>query len=119
MGAEESEQQKKQPLGSAFLAASRIQIDRPRLEEFCRKHALRRLAFFGSVLREDFKPYSDVDVLVEFQPGRTPGFFRLFGMEDELSVILGRKTDLKTREDLSPYFIDEVVRTAEPFYDAA
>ncbi|MEO6710410.1 MAG: nucleotidyltransferase family protein [Planctomycetota bacterium] len=106
-------------LGSGFSTSSRITIDKPRIEAFCRKHALSRLAFFGSVLREDFRPDSDVDVLVEFQPGRTPGFFRLFEIEDELSEILGRKTDLKTAEDLSPYFRDEVVRTAEPFYVAA
>ncbi len=109
----------KKPTASCFGAGSRIHIDKQRLEEFCRKHKLRRLAFFGSVLREDFRPDSDVNVLVEFKPGHTPGFFKLFDMEDELSELLGRKTDLKTREDLSPYFRDEVVRTAEPFHDAA
>ncbi len=118
MGAEENQPPEKQ-IGSAFQASSRIHIDRKRLEVFCRKHELRRMAFFGSVLREDFRPDSDVDILVEFNPGRTPGFFRLFEMQDELSAILGRSTDLKTREDLSPYFRDEVVRSAEPFYNAA
>ena len=118
MSAEEKQPPEKL-IGAAFQASARIHIDRTRLELFCRKHALRRMAFFGSVLRADFRPDSDVDILVEFKPGRTPGFFRLFEMQDELSEILGRSTDLKTREDLSPYFRDEVVRSAEPFYDAA
>jgi predicted nucleotidyltransferase len=118
MSADGRDQSEKQS-GSEFWTSTRLQIDRQRLDECCRKHAIRRLAFFGSVLRDDFRPDSDVDVLVEFLPGRTPGFFRLFDMEDELSLILGRKADLRTREDLSPYFRDEVARTAQPFYDAA
>ncbi len=118
MGAEERDQPK-QKLVSALQTSSRVHIDRQRLENFCRKHALHRLSFFGSVLREDFGSDSDVDVLAEFMPGRTPGFLRLFEMQDELSEILGRRTDLMTREDLSPYFRDDVLRTAEMFYDAA
>ena len=78
------------------------------------------MALFGSVLREDFGPESDVDVLVEFQPGRTPGFLGLFDMEDELSRLLGsRKVDLRTPEDLSPYFREDVLRTAALLYAAA
>jgi len=97
-----------------------IPIDRSRLEAFCRRHGIRRLALFGSILLDDFGPKSDIDVLVEFEAGRTPGFFRLFDMQDELSILLGgRKIDLLTPEDLSPYFRDEVVRTARPVYDAA
>ncbi|NOT31707.1 MAG: nucleotidyltransferase family protein [Planctomycetes bacterium] len=97
-----------------------IPIDRDRLETFARRHGIRRLSLFGSVLRDDFRPGSDVDVLVEFEPGRTPGFFRLFDMQDELSALLGgRRVDLLTRDDLSPYFRDDVVRTARAVYDAA
>lgn len=96
-----------------------LSIDRSRLEHFCRKHGISRLALLGSVLREDFGPESDVDVLVEFEPGRTPGF-RLFDMEEELSGLLaGRRVDLRTPEDLSPYFRDEISATAETVYDAA
>ncbi len=95
----------------------RIDIDRERLAEFCRKHHIRKLALFGSVLREDFRPDSDVDVLVEFEPGQTVGFFRLVNMEDELSALLGgRKVDLRTPEELSRYFRDEVVARAEVQY---
>ena len=97
-----------------------IEFDRERLEMFCRRQGVRRLAFFGSVLREDHGSDSDVDVLVEFQPGRTPSFFELFDMEDELSTLFdGRKVDLRTPEDLSIYFREEVRRSAELFYDAA
>lgn len=98
----------------------KLAVDRERLAVFCRKHGIRRLAFFGSVLREDFGPRSDVDVLVEFEPGRTPGFFGQFDMEDELSPLIeGRKVDLRTPDDLSPYFRSEVLRTAALLYDAA
>ncbi len=99
--------------------ASRIPIDRPRMEALCRRHHVRRLALFGSVLREDFGPDSDVDVLVEFEVGRTPGFFRIFELEDELSEMFGRRADVRTLEDLSPYFREEVVQAAQPVYDAA
>ena len=99
---------------------SRIDIDHRRLEAFCREHGISSLSLFGSVLREDFGPDSDVDVLVEFLPGRVPGFFGLFDLEDELAGILAaRKVDLRTPEDLSPYFRQEVLQTAESLYDAA
>jgi predicted nucleotidyltransferase len=77
----------------------------------------KRLAIFGSSLREDFGPESDVDILVNFEPGRTPGFFKLFDMEEELSRLLGgRKVDLLTPQDLSRYFRDKVVEGAEVQY---
>lgn len=98
---------------------ARIPIDRARVEAFCRRHHVRKLALFGSVLRDDFGPSSDVDVLVEFEPGRTPGFFRLFDLQDELSELFGRPADMQTLEDLSPYFRQEVARTARLVYDAA
>ncbi len=93
-----------------------IPIDREAIAGFCRRRHIRKLALFGSVLREDFRSDSDVDVLVEFQPGATVGLIRLAGMERELSGILGRKTDIRTPGDLSRYFRDEVVRTAEVQY---
>jgi uncharacterized protein len=92
-------------------------FDRRGIADFCRRHFIRRLALFGSVLREDFRPQSDVDVLVEFEAGRTVGLIRLAGIERELSGILGRQTDLRTPADLSHYFRDDVLRTAEVLYE--
>ena len=96
---------------------ARIAVDRERIAEFCRKHRIQRLALFGSVLREDFGPGSDVDVLVEFEPGATPGLFGLARMERELSVIFnGQKVDMRTPEDLSRYFRRAVLEAAEVQY---
>jgi len=89
-----------------------IKIDKDQVAAFCRKHHIRRLALYGSVLRSDFHDDSDVDVLVEFDPAHIPGLMALAEMEEELSGILGRKADMRTPEDLSRYFRDEVVRTA-------
>jgi predicted nucleotidyltransferase len=96
----------------------RIPVPHEALAGFCRHHGIRRLAFFGSVLRDDFGPASDVDVLVEFLPGRTPGLV-FFAMQEELSQILGRKVDLNTPGFLSRYFRDEVLAEAEDLYVAA
>jgi uncharacterized protein len=96
----------------------RVEIPKEQIEAFCRRNHIRRLAFFGSVLRDDFTPESDVDVLVEFEPGARVGL-RFFGMEQELSEILGRKVDLNTPGFLSKYFRDEVIAEAEVLYDAA
>ena len=95
-----------------------IRVDAQQIAEFCRRHSIAKLAFFGSVLRDDFGPESDVDVLVEFEPGKEPGLIGLAGMEEELSTILGRKADMRTPEDLSRYFRDKVVSTAEVQYAA-
>src|SRR5213593_1698900 len=95
----------------------RIPIDRERIAAFCRRHHIRRLALFGSVLRDDFGPSSDVDVLVEFEPGRVPGL-RFFGMQEELSRILGRRVDFNTAEDLSRYYREKVLAEAQPVYVA-
>ncbi len=95
-----------------------ITINRAKIMEFCRKHHIRRLAFFGSVLRDDFRPDSDVDVLVEFEPEHTPGL-AFFAMEVELSEILGRKVDLNTPNFLSPYFRAQVEAEAEAQYEQA
>jgi predicted nucleotidyltransferase len=98
--------------------SARIQIDRERVAEFCRRHQVRRLALFGSVLRDDFRPDSDVDVLVEFAPDAQAGLFELARMEDELAEMLGRRVDLRTPAELSRYFRDEVVAGAETQYAA-
>jgi hypothetical protein len=95
----------------------RIAIDREKIAEFCRHHHIRRLSLFGSVLRDDFGPDSDVDVLVEFETGHVPGL-AFFGMEAELSQILGRKVDLSTLQFLSRYFRDEVLNEAQEQYVA-
>lgn len=95
-----------------------ITINKKKLTVFCREHYIRKLAFFGSVLREDFTEESDVDVLVEFDRDHVPGFLRLARIESELSELLGRKADMRTEGDLSRYFRDEVVREASVLYDA-
>jgi predicted nucleotidyltransferase len=92
--------------------AVRIRGDQEKLADFCRRHHIRKLAFFGSVLREDFQPDSDVDVLVEFEPGHVPGLAFL-SMQEELSRLLGRTVDLNTVGFLSPHFRDEVLQDAE------
>ena len=98
--------------------AVNVEADSERIAEFCRRHHILRLALFGSVLRDDFGPESDVDVLVEFAPEHVPGLFRLAAMERELTGILGRQADLRTPEDLSRYFRDEVRSRARVLYAA-
>lgn len=98
--------------------STRIDIPRESIAEFCRRHRVRRLALFGSVLRDDFRLDSDVDMLVEFDPQAGLGLFTLAAMELELSEILGRKVDLRTPAELSRYFRDEVVESAEVLYAA-
>lgn len=97
---------------------SKVSIEQTRLDEFCRQNGVRRLAIFGSALRDDFGPSSDVDVLVEFEPGRTPGL-RFFWMQDELSRLFDRTVDLHTPASLSRYFRDRVLSEAENQYVAA
>jgi len=93
-----------------------LDIPRERIAEFCRRNHIRKLSFFGSVLRDDFRSDSDVDVLVEFEPGHVPGYIRLAGMEIDLSEILGRRVDMNTAGCLSPYFREEVLAEAEVEY---
>ena len=95
-----------------------IEIPTEEIAAFCRRHHIRKLAFFGSVLREDFMPQSDVDVLVEFEPRQTPGL-AFFAMQRELSALLGRNVDLNTAGDLSPYFRKQVLAEAEVQYESA
>ncbi len=95
-----------------------LSVSKKALAIFCQDHGIKRLAVFGSVLREDFGVDSDIDVLVEFNPDRIPGLFGVAGMELELSELFpGRKVDLRTPEDLSPYFRQEVLDTAEVQYE--
>ena len=95
--------------------SARIDIPMPPIEDFCKRNRIRLLAFFGSVLRDDFTPRSDVDILVEFEPGHTPGF-AFFAMQRELTAIIGRQVDLHTTNSLSPYFRQEVVSEADVVY---
>jgi predicted nucleotidyltransferase len=95
----------------------RILLPGQRIAEFCRRNHIRRLAFFGSVLRPDFAPESDVDVLAEFEPGAIVGLFEIYDMEQELSALLdGRTVQISTPKWLSKYFRDEVLSEAEVAY---
>jgi hypothetical protein len=95
----------------------RLHVDEAILARFCERHHIRRLSLFGSQLKGGARPDSDIDLLVEFEPGRIPGLLALASMELELSELLGgQRVDLRTVEDLSRYFRDEVVRTAEVQY---
>ena len=96
----------------------KIKITYDEIASFCRKHHIRILSLFGSVLRDDFDIDSDVDVLIEFESGFTPGL-SFFSMENELSEIIGYPVDLNTIEFLSPYMRDKVVHSAKVMYVAA
>lgn len=95
-----------------------IKIDLPneKIVQFCNRNHIRKLSMFGSALREDFRQDSDIDILVEFEPGHVPGL-AFFSMQDELSEIIGHNVDLNTPNFLSPYFRDEVLKEAEVLYD--
>lgn len=99
------------------MSKERPGIPKSLIEEFCRKHHIRKLSIFGSYLRKDFGPESDIDFLVEFEEGHTPGYFELADMEQELSEVLGAaKVDIRTPYELSRYFRDEVMAEAEVQY---
>ena len=98
--------------------AARITVNKEQRAEFCRKNGICKLSFFGSVLRDDFRPDSDIDVLVEFEPGVRIGLFGMSGLQEELADLIGRPVDLRTPEDLSRYFRDEVIDVAELQYAA-
>ncbi len=94
-----------------------VRVDRDSLATYCRTHHIRRLSLFGSVLRPDFRPDSDIDVLVEFEPEHLPSLFGIARMERELADLFGgRKVDLRTAEDLSRYFRASVLAEAEVQY---
>ena len=94
-----------------------LTLDPQWVEGFCKRHRIRRLAVFGSVLRADFRPTSDVDVLVEFESNARVGFIGMAAMEQELSDAIGRKVDLRTAAELSRYFRQRVLDTAEVLYE--
>lgn len=100
---------------SRQLLIEKLGISKNKLKSFCQRHHITRLSLFGSVLRPDFGPDSDVDVLVEFEPGHTPGF-AIVDIENKLSALLRRKVDLRTPKDLSRYFRDQVIREARVQY---
>jgi len=96
-----------------------IPIPKEEIEHFCQRHHIRKLSLFGSVLRDDFTGESDIDFLVEFEPGKTPGYFKIVSMEMELSELLEeRKIDLRTPNELSVYFRDRVMAEAVVQYDS-
>ena len=101
------------------MKKSKLYIPHQKLVDFCKAHRIRRLALFGSVLREDFTPGSDVDVLVEFEVDARVGMIRLAALENELSQLFGRKVDLNTPGFLSKYYRDRILNEAEVQYDAA
>jgi len=103
--------------GKDSMRKHRREIPQKLIEDFCRKHHIRKLSIFGSYLREDFSPESDIDFLVEFDPAHIPGLIEFAGMEIELSQLLGgQKVDLRTSQELSRYFRDEVLAEAEVKY---
>jgi predicted nucleotidyltransferase len=99
----------------------KIRVPRKKLAEFCQRNHIRKLAFFGSVLRDDFSPQSDVDVLVEFEEGKTPGF-AFFGMQEELAKLFGREVDLHTFKGVqasrNPYLRESILESAMEYYAA-
>ena len=96
--------------------SAHIKLDPEFVSAFCKRNQIRKLALFGSVLTDRFRPESDVDVLVEFEQGSRVGLFEIAAMEIELTEKLGRKVDLRTPSDLSRYFRDAVMRSAEVHY---
>jgi len=93
-------------------------ISKRKLIEFCERNHIQKLSIFGSAIREQLGPDSDIDLLVEFEEGHTPGLFSIVRMEMELGAVLGRKVDVRTPQDLSQYFRDEVVRSARLQYQS-
>jgi len=105
---------------SVVVRTDRFAFDEERLAEFCERHGIRRVALFGSALGTAFGPESDVDLLVEFTPERTPGLLTIAALEEELSAVFGgHDVELRTYEDLSPRFRDRVMSEARQLYAAA
>ena len=99
------------------MKPERINITENQIADFCQRNHIRKFAFYGSVLRDDFRPDSDIDILVEFEPNQPIGLMAVVGMERRLSELIGRKVDLRTPQDLSRYFRDGVVAEAEIMYE--
>jgi predicted nucleotidyltransferase len=103
--------------GARSLVDARFPISKSQIADFCRRHHVRKLSLFGSLLRNDFGAESDVDVLLEFEPGAKIGFFKLYDLEQELSQQLGgRRVDINTPKSLSKHFRDQVLAEAEVLY---
>ncbi len=96
-----------------------VSIRAVELVEFCQRHPIRKLSVFGSALRDDFGPDSDIDTLVEFEPGARVSFFDMVTMEMELTDMMGRQVDLRTPQELSRYFRQTVLDTARVVYERA
>jgi len=103
----------------AVLLADGVTIEDEALSDLCQRHGIRQLALFGSALRNELETDSDIDLLVEFEPGQVPGLLGLSAIEMELEELLGRPVDLRTAADLSRYFRDDVRAAARALYDAA
>ena len=105
-------------MAEATNRALRVPVPKKAIADFCQRHHIRRFAFFGSVLRADFGPRSDIDVLVEFEPGKGPSLLTVARIERELSDVLGGyRVDLRTPQELSRYFRDEVVQSSLIAYE--
>ncbi len=98
------------------MSTAYIEIPKEKITEFCKRNHIRKLSLFGSVLHGNFRPDSDIDLLVEFDPAHIPGFFKFAHMERELSELIGKKVDLRTPQELSKYFRDEVLSEAKVQY---
>jgi len=96
--------------------SARISIPKAKITVICQQNHISKLALFGSVLRDDFRPDSDVDILVEFESNHVPGLFGLARIERELITVFGRPVDLRTPNDLSRYFRQTVADEAEVQY---
>jgi predicted nucleotidyltransferase len=96
-----------------------VSVEKDDLRSFCVEHGIRRLGLFGSGLRGELRPDSDIDLLVEFEPGRVPGLLGVAQLELELGELVGRHVDLRTEDDLSRHFRDKIAATARTLYDAA
>jgi hypothetical protein len=99
------------------MKPERVHLTKEQIAEFCNKHHIKKFAFFGSILRDDFRSDSDIDILVDLEPGAPIGLFEMADMELQLSDMAGRKVDLRTPQDLSKYFRDKVVKEAEVLYE--
>ncbi|MFC1713707.1 nucleotidyltransferase family protein [Candidatus Poribacteria bacterium] len=99
------------------MKPERVNITEEQIADFCQRNHIRKFAFYGSVLRDDFRPDSDIDVLVEFEPDQPIGLMEVVGMERRLSELMGRKVDLRTPKELSRYFRDKVISEAETLYE--
>jgi uncharacterized protein len=101
------------------MATTKFDLPIQHLKHFAERHPVQRLAVFGSVLREDFSAASDVDILIEFKPDASIGFFKMYDLEQELTQIIGRQVDLRTPNELSQHFRDAVIGEALLIYESA